>query len=191
VQTALYPCRKCGEAKPDKAFSVVNRNHGMTQHWVCTACQRRSDLTWVAPDKGWTDLAACKDTEEAYYGFFSSLYKERVAAIRKYCDVCPVLSACAEFGAMSGSTGVWGGRHVSSTHVERARAPERKNSFNRHLRGVARRDIRERVVQLYAEGRTQENIANEIGRGSDLVGRLLREAGVTIRPPHRFGSVYG
>lgn len=84
----------------DGELLVTSRGHERTVEW-CDRCP--VDLDW-----DWQEQGTCYNGN---VDFFVEHSKHRKKIIEDYCNQCPVISECLEFGIshLEGGTGIWGG----------------------------------------------------------------------------------
>ena len=80
-------------------------------------------------DGSWRTEGACFNVHPDMLELFSRSEDKGLAAIRKYCDVCPVVSECLEYAATNHKANagmVWGGIYFSTRKGHRLKAIEQK-----------------------------------------------------------------
>lgn len=98
---------------------------------------KRSNLKLAAAadrgDESWTEEARCVDKTHLFFappGERLGRRNRREAKARSYCNVCPVVDECRNFGRVNRENGIWGG----------------ENDEERALAGFAPRNIFRRGV---------------------------------------------
>jgi len=118
----LRKCRACEGTFDESYFSMVihRQGHAMAElsNPTCNTCiVKNSDslqiISFFAEDAKWQADGACgKPGVDPELFFPKSREKLKEARWGSVCDSCPVLAQCAEFGAKTGSVGVWGGKYL-------------------------------------------------------------------------------
>ncbi len=92
--------RRVPVVRQDGVLTIVAQGIERTVEW-CDRCP--VDLDW-----DWQEAGACYNSDVDFFPEDSGRVRKELIA--NYCDPCPVIRECLEFGvASSGTTGIWGG----------------------------------------------------------------------------------
>jgi len=122
---ATTNCRRCLQSFDESYYSMWSdktaETYGTTEWFnsqpICNTCRtyQSGQTGYLAKSTEWTEKAACAGIGEREQALFFPLHADDADSRlwAGYCDFCPVLQECLEFGRQTGSVGVWGGEDLT------------------------------------------------------------------------------
>lgn len=130
-----FRCHWCKKDKPALEFTKSTVKAGGGNHRKCNSCSLNRTKTQGEPRRfennlpdRWMDQAACKGTDTTvFFPLDTTDFRRPDAPWREFCPACPVAELCEEFGRISHSFGVFGGKFFTESGFRTARVVDDKS----------------------------------------------------------------